>query len=193
MNRYRPSFEAVCSLAEKEDWCWNLNCTTCGCMQFRYAFRELVDGKTPEQSGWTTRKSLSSVELVAIGAPAGSEGWSHRDQRDLAIRLSESRADFILEFRKFPDALGYLGVALNFTRDSERQKNIIARRWAPALAAFLDEESRDRQWLRELGESGAPLTPDDLDRLETPLGAGVARAKARRRHAGNSDGDTRGT
>jgi len=45
-------FEALCKLASDENWCWNLNCATCGHMHFRYAFSELAAAKSPEGGDW---------------------------------------------------------------------------------------------------------------------------------------------
>ena len=46
------AFEEVCQLANKEHWCWNLFCTTCGHMHFRYALYEMTKGKSPISNDW---------------------------------------------------------------------------------------------------------------------------------------------
>ena len=50
------AFEALCKLASDEKWCWNLYCTTCGHMHFKYAFKELAKGKSPENPDWVVHK-----------------------------------------------------------------------------------------------------------------------------------------
>jgi hypothetical protein len=45
-------FEELCKLASKENWCWNLVCTTCGHLHFKYSFLELASGKSPTDSNW---------------------------------------------------------------------------------------------------------------------------------------------
>ena len=39
------AFEAMSKLASQEKWCWNLNCTTCGQLHFRFGLVELTRGK----------------------------------------------------------------------------------------------------------------------------------------------------
>ena len=46
------NFEELCKLASDENWCWNLFCTTCGHLHFKYAFSELAAGKSPKDQNW---------------------------------------------------------------------------------------------------------------------------------------------
>ena len=65
-------FEAVCKLASDEWWCWDLNCTTCGNMHFTYAFKEMSQGKSPEDNDWLTNKDIDHQKLFAkLGRPIG--------------------------------------------------------------------------------------------------------------------------
>ena len=53
----RDPFHALCLLASRESWCWDLSCSTCGQVEFRYALRELIAGKHPDAPEWMVSKS----------------------------------------------------------------------------------------------------------------------------------------
>ena len=58
----KNSFEALCELAEKEDWCWTIACTTCGHTHFRYAFQEIARGKSPADEDWIVRNEIKDFK-----------------------------------------------------------------------------------------------------------------------------------
>lgn len=45
-------FEVLCELAQSEQWCWNLMCTTCGHGVFRWALKALANGFDPATEEW---------------------------------------------------------------------------------------------------------------------------------------------
>lgn len=50
------AIEALCSLAEREQWCSDEFCTTCGGGMYRSAFVEIAQGKHPNSSDWLISK-----------------------------------------------------------------------------------------------------------------------------------------
>ena len=66
VHRDNP-FEALCSLASREHWCWKMFCTTCGHMLFRYAFRQLASGTSPDDEGWLVHHPVVQSEYSLQG------------------------------------------------------------------------------------------------------------------------------
>lgn len=50
------AFEAMSVLASQEKWCWNLNCTTCGQLHFRFGLVELTQEKHPFDHNWVVKQ-----------------------------------------------------------------------------------------------------------------------------------------
>ena len=69
-------FEALCKLASDENWCWNLFCSTCGHMHFRYSFAELAIGKSPESKGWIIHKARTDNLNQLVTLPRVKKAWS---------------------------------------------------------------------------------------------------------------------
>ena len=53
---YDDIFIELCILAEKEEWCSDISCSTCGHIYYRYAFKELVKGIRPSDQRWCASK-----------------------------------------------------------------------------------------------------------------------------------------
>lgn len=149
--RSRPldhPFEALCALAARDRWCWNLVCTTCGHMYFRYAFMELLANGHPQSSNWVTRQNNNRLMDQKLGNAI-------REIRDLPIeeqaRLSQIFAGATLSKIAakcpFPDWLGYLGVALCYTEQAEQRDKLLTRTWLPQLLDMVPEES---PWKEEM-------------------------------------------
>ena len=126
----RNAFEALCILAGRENWCWNIGCTTCGCTHFRYGFRLLAQGRDPQEPGWSVRKNRP------IPGELGDLPWrlSAEEQTALVSVLAGANLEFIARRVKFPDWLGHLGLALYMTRELEEQAGTITAALAPQLA-----------------------------------------------------------
>ena len=68
----RSAFDALCSIAAKENWCWKINCTTCGHMLFRYGLHELIRGKHPDAPEWIVSKSHPCVFRTIVTGVSGA-------------------------------------------------------------------------------------------------------------------------
>ena len=58
------AFESFCQLASNEKWCWNLACTTCGHIHFRFSLLELAKGLSPNDKGWIIHRRRTSYANV---------------------------------------------------------------------------------------------------------------------------------
>ena len=128
-NEMNP-FEALCKLASKENWCWNLFCTTCGHMHFRYAFSELAAGKSPDNKDW-----LIYSEKTDYTQYLGPLPRSYREEQKEKFLNICQRANIssIAGNCKFPDWLGYLGLVLEHMHTRSNCYKSISSRWASQL------------------------------------------------------------
>ena len=137
-NNQSNAFEALCSLASKEGWCWKINCTTCGHMYFRYGIHEILLGKHPESSCWVV--SAHHPVLLRGGQPSelGSvpsrwKPWPIEEQRHLTEILVTANIWTVASECTYPDWLGYLGLGLKYSEEAEREARAITKSWAPQL------------------------------------------------------------
>jgi len=154
-------------MASRERWCWKIGCTTCGAMHFRYAMRELVLGRTPGSREWRTSKRRHRTLREEVGEMAGNEPWSEGEQFALLRVLGEARPRVIVESSRYPDGLGYLGLALYFVAEAEACDRALTRAWVPGLASLLTDASdeRSQRSVLEMQERDV-LTPAVMGRIE---------------------------
>lgn len=158
-------FNALCLIADRENWCWKLYCTTCGTLCFRYGFYQIAQGVYPSTPGWidpgthSAGDRLGSLREVTDAIKQSRtlyEVFSHADLTELAGSC------------RFPDFLGYFGVALFFTAGMEYQNRLLTTRWTPKLLGMIDPDSQAESRLQDRlsGRSG-PLQWSDLETGET--------------------------
>lgn len=64
-NIKQNSFELLCELATKEEWCDKLYCGTCGHTHFRYGLLEIAHGKSPADDDWIVNNKITDYsELI---------------------------------------------------------------------------------------------------------------------------------
>lgn len=136
----RNAFEALCILAGRENWCWNIGCTTCGCMHFRHSLRLLAQGRDPQEPGWPVRKDRRIPEALG-DLPRQLETG---EQEALVGVLAGANLEFIARRVKFPDWLGHLGLALCITREREARTGAVTAALAPQLARMCGGATRAR-------------------------------------------------
>ena len=160
-------FEAVCAMASRERWCWKIGCGTCGAMHFRYALRELTLGRTPGTREWRTSKRRHRTLGDEVGQMAGNAPWGEREQSALVRMLAEARPRVIVESSRYPDGLGYLGLALYFVAKAEACDRSLTRAWVPGLASLLTDASDERAQRSVLQmQERDVLTPGVMERIE---------------------------
>lgn len=170
----RNAFDALCLLAAKERWCWNIVCTTCGHMHFRYALHELLNGNHPDSESWLVRQSHPVLkrggqpkELGPL-PPLGS--WPMNEQRKLAKVLSCGNLQNIASECPFPDWLGYLGLGLLYSEDAERESQTLSQSWAPQLLQQVPRGSRSHNFLQGIVDNNTQvLSWRDLEAVEADL------------------------
>ena len=148
MNERDP-FLALCDLASRENWCWNIRCTTCGHMYFRFSFKELIARKHPDTDTWIVRQGNHHA-LNTIGPMPSLGGWPIDEQRALSQILIQADARMIHQTCRFPDWLGYLGLALAYTEDAEWKDRTITPVILPQLLSLVPEDALCVRFLTEL-------------------------------------------
>lgn len=160
-------FESLCKLAAKEQWCWNLACTTCGHEVFRSAMRDLAGGLDPESAAWTVHRA-SLQPTVATRRPAQPLGdWPHDEQALLQQTAVGCDLDVISRLAAFPDWLGYIGILLRYTEQAEASNRLLTRAFVPQLIKFVRPNSRGLELLREIERGSRPLRWTDLETIES--------------------------
>ena len=158
----RNSFLAMAMLADCESWCWNLECTTCGCHVFRHGLHELAKRVHPESAQWTLHfhqgefpeefhdapGSLSMTEQAAVSAIV-----SQLDIRELTRRC------------RFPNWLGYLGVVLQQTTEAEAATGLLTHTLLPQLLAAIGDPVQRRILKDQFGDARL-LRWQDLEEFE---------------------------
>lgn len=134
----RP-FDALCLLASSENWCWKMACTTCGHLLFRYGLWQLATGQSPCEPAWVVRRDHPVLRrgspLRELGPIPPLAGWPITQQRRLQQVVSAADISLIAARCNFPDWLGYLGLALHYTEDAEKEDRLLTRAWVGQLSA----------------------------------------------------------
>jgi hypothetical protein len=162
------SFEALCELASKENWCWNLWCTTCGHVQFRYAFLELAAGKSPMDNTWIVkdRKNRYSGYSSLLGKMPKDYDQIQREKiTKICLDADLSR---ISRSCKFPDWLGYLGLVLHHMNASPLFFKL-CESWAGQLSQLMPPDSDAYARLNDLSKGNGTLGVSDLEVCEREL------------------------
>lgn len=126
----RNAFLALCDLASKESWCWKIPCTTCGSRYFRMSFLELINGKHPDDSGWSI--NTANHHHIKTEVP---RGYSTKQQKALVEIVSKARLREIAKQVKLSDWLGCLGLVLLFCEENEIASRTLTKSLIPQ---FLD-------------------------------------------------------
>lgn len=162
------AFEALCKLASDEEWCWNLYCTTCGHMHFKYAFLELSKGKSPQDSDWPLRNSETSYLHRLLG-PIPRR--FHPIQKDKILRICfDANILSIAEVCRFPDWLGYLGLVLEHMKSRTIPYKAVCLRWTIQLRELVPEYTTAHKRLTEIMKSHELiLSIQDLETCESDI------------------------
>lgn len=129
------AFEALCALASDEKWCWKLTCTTCGAVHFKAGLRRLGDGEHPLSSNWQIHRR----RVPRLGGPPGAMELGV--QRSAVSVLIGASIQTIAERCRFPNWLGFLGVALSECSDVEAMERALTDSWRPELREMVHDGS----------------------------------------------------
>lgn len=158
------NFEALAVLASKEQWCWKLQCTTCGHMHFRYAFLELANGKSPEDKNWIIHGNKTDYKDELGPLP---RRYTFPQKETVLSLCSSASLRTISDNCISPDWLGYLGLVLEHMRlETDPYKNL-STIWADQLKGMVASESEIGKRLIEVASDGNSLLGlQDLERIE---------------------------
>jgi hypothetical protein len=167
----RNSFEALCTLADRERWCWKIHCGTCGHGDFRYGLSALSSGGHPDSADWIVRRGAGAEIEARMGPMPSFESWPIRQQRQLQKIIGDADIQGIAEACSFPDWVGYLGLALHYTEEAEREKPVISRGVARRLGQLVIPGSPAQTLLRSraAAEGDERLTWEDLGSVSDNL------------------------
>ena len=174
MPNERNAFEALCELAARENWCWNIVCTTCGHTHFRYGLQQLARGKHPDRSDWRVTRNDPVLrrggEPTDLGPLPPLWDWPLEDQSALVEVLSKASLKVISGCARFPDWLGYMGLGLCYSEDAERNLRAVTQAWVPQVLEMLPETSPSQPFFKNiLGSSVQVLRWRDLEKIEFDL------------------------
>ena len=157
-------FEELCKLASKENWCWNLVCTTCGHLHFKYSFLELASGKSPTDSNWLVhcrstgyQKAIGSLPII----------YTEEQKIKILTICKNANLSKIASMCKFPDWLGYLGLILVHMETDSVEYTELSSIWSSQLSNFISTESKIHDRLNDIvNKKGTPLNINDLEQCE---------------------------
>ena len=115
------NFTQLCLLADKEEWCWNICCGTCGHQNFVKSLLLLIDVKEIYHPFYVSEKR----DILFSRA-----GEVQEKVKDISIK-------FLSEECQFPSFLGYLGLALYYSANAEKENRILTTTWIPQLIPLM--------------------------------------------------------
>lgn len=162
------AFEALCGRASEESWCWNLGCTTCANHDLRYGLAQIGLGRHPACPNWERISSNieNSAEWPSIFS---TTDWPAAMRSQLADTLSGASLKAIPGKCRFPDWLGYLGIALHLVSEDEELAQRLTKKWLPELRSMVQFRSTSRDRLKEVSRTGEALRWHHIDGLEQDL------------------------
>jgi len=164
-------FNALCRLASAEGWCWNLACTTCGHLHFRYAFVELALGKNPVDRNWIVRARQTRYQDSIGSFP---RNYSEIQKEKVLNICADADIGQIALSCKFPDWLGYLGLILAHMKMENEAYIQLSQKWASQLKDLVMTGTSTWDQLDEISSGKYSLTLDNLKSVESNYHSGGA-------------------
>lgn len=138
-------------------------------MYFRYAFRELIRGRHPDDPDWWVRSS-NHHELKHVLGDATRWRGSPSEQRSLASILIACPLDELDRKSCFPDWLGHIGLVLWHTESAERETRMLTNFLVPEFLMIIGSKSDPPAELPALLEPNSrPLSWQDLEAVQIAL------------------------
>ncbi len=165
-NTRRNPFIALCEYASQNNWCWKITCTTCGHSAFRVAFSKLVRNEHPDDDiFWPNGKENHSVFKERNDYNDFNGRSIDGDiQLKLARIVADAKISDIYKISKFPDWLGYIGLAIHYCYDNEASKIL-----SESLISQFMELLRDDEEATKYLDKKQLLSVYDLERLENSI------------------------
>lgn len=165
------NFKKICKFADVHSWSWNLGCHGGSCLwQFRHAFYVLLN----------KAKFIEKFSEDALYVPIEEQTMYRRQDIPLnkAILLQKlllqiNLREYLRDIR-FPDNLGYLGVAMHMIgEDIEKKNKKLTKFFIPE---FIKLYSNSTQIIRELEDiyyNGKVLDPWKLEIFERMIASNI--------------------
>ena len=112
------NFELLCLLAATHNWCWNITCSTCGHYYFKNCLKLLIYNPSILKEA-IILKSKNDVENKLYENFIQNDSFNLLEQKKLSAIIEKSSVLKISSFSKYPDWLGYIGLALLYTEENE--------------------------------------------------------------------------
>ena len=177
LNFIQPSeiqlldFKEICKFADVHGWSWNLSCHGGFCLhQFRHAFYVLLN----------KAKFIQKFSEEALYVPREEETmYSRKDiPYNKAILLQNSLLqinlrDYLRDIR-FPNNLGYLGVAMHMIgEDIEKKNRRLTKFLIPAFIKLYPNSTEIIRELEDIYYNGNVLDPWKLEIFERMIASNV--------------------
>ena len=169
------SFKEICKFADVHDWGWNLSCHGGGCLwQFRHAFYILLNKakfiqKFSEDPNYIPRESQTMYSRQDI-------------PRNKAILLQKlilkiNIQDYLRDV-KFPNNLGYLGVAVHMIgEDLERENKKLTKFLISEFTRLYSNQTNTIRRLDEIYYNGGILNYSKLEIFEEMINNNIERLR----------------
>ncbi len=162
----KNQFVALCDVATRNNWCWNLFCTTCGHGAFKVAFSKIIGGEHPGDDSFWLQGMSNSDPLQEVDKYRDFCGEaSVTSQIKLATIVAQSKLSEIQAVAKFPDWLGYIGLVIHHCSSREARK-IISDSLLPQFIEMLKWDREICDYLQNKVLQSELLGINDLSRIE---------------------------
>jgi hypothetical protein len=161
------AFEELCILASDENWCWNIYCTTCGHLHFRYSFSQIANGKSPANADWLIHSKTTDYTRTLGSLPR--QFTANQKQKIIEI-CKDADLSRIANECKFPDWLGYLGLVLHHLSGNPEDDRKLSLSWASQLKNLVPASSRSYTNLESICSTNSKLLSlADLENCEADI------------------------
>ena len=117
------SFQEICTVANEEQWCWNIACETCGHVHFVHSLFLLIDEEIPEPEYTSKKQNILSS-----------------NSKKIQEKVKDTSIDYFANNFKYPDFLGYLGIALHYSQSTENENRILTEKWIPQFITIMNRK-----------------------------------------------------
>lgn len=142
------SFQEICEVATKEQWCWNLFCGTCGHVHFVHSLLLLIDKEIPERQ-WTSKK----------------QNILNSNSKKIQEKVKDISIDYFANNFTSPRFLGYLGIGLHYSQSVENDNRILTEKWIPQLIKIIND-NKGKYYLENILINKNVLNIKDLQNIE---------------------------
>ena len=164
-------FEKICIIASKNNWCWKLYCTTCGCHDIRGAFYCIG-------LGLEIPNNLKRIYEIKNDYRV-TQQFSNEILNKFLESVINANLFEINKHCKFPDWLGYIGLILHLFGGWDRYNEIardmgriplrdVAKSFCPQFIKMVSKDSNAFTILSDIINSNylRELEVSDLEQIE---------------------------